>query len=58
MTNRLNDKEFLDKLAIAANAFCNKFEDVEPVIDDFLYFVYSSYGYTNQYEKLKANQDD
>lgn len=51
---KMQDKDWLEKLAIAARAYATQYPDKEHEIDDFLLFVFKNYGYTELLKKLKA----
>ena len=56
MVIRMNDRFFLDRLAIAAKAYTKQMPEHENVIDDFLLYIFKNYGYTDYLKNLKSEQ--
>ena len=56
MVIQMNDRFFLDRLAVAAKAYSNQQPQNENVIDDFLLFVFKNYGYTDYLKNVKSEQ--
>lgn len=49
----MSDKIFLDKVAIAARAYCRVKPQNEEQIDDFLLFMFKAYGYSEYLKTIK-----
>ena len=45
MIKKMNDREWLDKVALAASVYCERPEVNEEEIDKFIEFLFKAYGY-------------
>ena len=50
---RVADRDWLERLAIAAKAYSVEYPEREQHIDDFLLFVFKNYGYTELLKRFK-----
>lgn len=53
MISVMNDKDWLDKVALAASVYCELPEANEAEIDKFIEFLYHAYGYDRMMEARK-----
>jgi hypothetical protein len=49
----VSDRIFLDKVAIAAELYCKRAPENEAQIDDFLFFIFKTYGYSDYLKTIK-----
>lgn len=50
----MSDRDWLEKLAIAAKTYSIQFPEQEHFVDDFLFFVFKNYGYVELLKRLKS----
>lgn len=55
MKTKMNDKDWLDKVALAASVYCEKDDVNEDEIDRFIEFLFKVYGYSRLL-KLKGDK--
>lgn len=53
---KMNDREWLEKIVVAANAYCNVEGSNEEEIDKFITFIFKSYGYAELLKRLQKER--
>lgn len=52
----MNDREWLERIVVAANAYCNVEGSNEEEIDKFITFIFKSYGYAELLKRLQKER--